>query len=88
VLADAKFLWIRHVYDIPIDQVVRGLKMVLATEVVFGAACTFTKLSMLMLVWRVLSSATAFWRRATLLAIIVVTIQGSVFCLTVVFQCR
>ncbi len=75
-------------YDIPIDQVVRGLKMVLATEVVFGAACTLTKLSMLMLVRRMLSSATVFWRRITLLAIIVVTIQGSVFCLSVIFQCR
>jgi hypothetical protein len=62
--------------------------MVLGTEVVFGAACTLTKLSMLMLVRRMLSSATMFWRRITLLAIIVVTIQGSVFCLTVIFQCR
>lgn len=54
----------------------------------FAAACTFTKLSMLMLVRRILSSATRFWRRITWLAIIIVSIQGTVFCITVIFQCR
>jgi hypothetical protein len=43
---------------------------------------------MLMLVRRMLSSATMFWRRITLLAITIVAVQGSVFCLTVIFQCR
>jgi hypothetical protein len=79
---------VRHVYDIPVSHVTTGLKMVLATEVVFAAACTLTKLSMLMLVRRMLSSARLFWRRITWLAIIVCAIQGSVFCLTVIFQCR
>ncbi|KAN0104447.1 hypothetical protein V8E51_010192 [Hyaloscypha variabilis] len=88
VLADVKFLWIRHVYDIPLSHVVTGLKMVLSTEVVFAAACTLTKLSMLMLVRRMLSSATLFWRRITWLAISICAIQGSVFILTVIFQCR
>jgi hypothetical protein len=88
ILADVKFLWVRHVYDIPVSHVTTGLKMVLATEVVFAAACTLTKLSMLMLVRRMLSSARLFWRRITWLAIIVCAIQGSVFCLTVIFQCR
>jgi hypothetical protein len=88
VLADAKFLWVRHVYDIPVSHVVTGLKMVLATEVVFAGACTLTKLSILMLVRRMLSNATLFWRRITWLAISICAIQGSVFCLTVIFQCR
>lgn len=62
--------------------------MVLSAEIMFACACTLTKLSMLMLVRRMLVNASVFWRRITLFAIVVVTIQGSVFCLTVIFQCR
>jgi hypothetical protein len=62
--------------------------MVLSAEIMFAAACTLTKLSMLMLVRRMLVNASIFWRRITLLAITVVSIQGFVFCLTVIFQCR
>lgn len=62
--------------------------MVLAAEVTFAAAITLTKLSMLMLVKRLLANASLLWRRITLVAIAVVTVQGTVFCLTVIFQCR
>jgi hypothetical protein len=62
--------------------------MVLATEIVFAVACTLTKLSMLLLVRRILASASLFWRRLTLLAIWIVGLQGTIFCLTVLFQCR
>lgn len=62
--------------------------MVLGAQVAFALACTLTKLSMLMLVRRLLSSSTLFWRRVTLLGIIIVAVQGSVFCITVIFQCR
>jgi len=43
---------------------------------------------MLMLVRRMLSNSSLFWRRITLAAITIVTIQGTVFCITVIFQCR
>jgi hypothetical protein len=75
-------------YDIPVDQITRGLKMVLATEIVFALSCTLTKLSMLLLVRRILASASRFWRRTTLFVIWIVGLQGSIFCLTVLFQCR
>lgn len=88
VLSDEKFLWIRHQYDIPVDHVTTGLKMVLSAQLMFAVACTLTKLSMLMLVRRMLASATLFWRRITTFAIIIVSVQGSVFCITVIFQCR
>ncbi|CAL3969972.1 hypothetical protein PZA11_007494 [Diplocarpon coronariae] len=88
ILKDTKYLWVRHTYDIPPSHVVGGLKLVMAAEVTFAAAITLTKLSMLMLVKRLLASASLFWRRITLLAIAIVTIQGSVFCLTILFQCR
>ncbi|CZT49072.1 related to L-fucose permease [Rhynchosporium secalis] len=88
VLKDTAFLWIRHVYDIPLSHIEGGLKMVMAAEVTFAAAITLTKLSMLMLVQRLLSSASLLWRRITWLAIFIVTAQGLVFCFTIIFQCR
>ncbi|KAM3076934.1 hypothetical protein ACMFMF_004850 [Clarireedia jacksonii] len=73
LLADLKFMWTRHQdrlvansyskYDIPVDHVEFGLKMVLLIEIMFAAACTLTKLSMLMLVKRMLAGAALFWRR-------------------------
>jgi hypothetical protein len=75
-------------YDIPLDHITPGLKMVLTAQLMFAAACTLTKLSMLMLVRRMLCTASLVWRRITLLAVMVVSIQGTVFCITVIFQCR
>ncbi|EKD15373.1 uncharacterized protein L3040_001740 [Drepanopeziza brunnea f. sp. 'multigermtubi'] len=88
VLKDTKYLWIRHTYDIPPSYVVGGLKMVMAAQVAFGAAITLTKLSMLMLVKKLLTSTSTFWRRITIIAIIFVALQGTVFGLTIIFQCR
>lgn len=79
--------WYRQ-YDIPLNHITPGLKMVLTAQLMFAAACTLTKLSMLMLVRRMLCTASLAWRRITLLAITVVSTQGTVFCITVIFQCR
>src|SRR3954468_16912834 len=75
-------------YDIPVTQVEFGLKMVLLIEIMFAAACTLTKLSMLMLVRRMLAGAALFWRRVVLGAVWVVSLQGGLFCIILVFQCR
>ncbi|PQE28968.1 integral membrane protein [Rutstroemia sp. NJR-2017a BBW] len=88
LLADLKFMWTRHQYDIPVTQVEFGLKMVLLIEIMFASACTLTKLSMLMLVRRMLAGAALFWRRVVLCAVWVVSLQGGLFCIILVFQCR
>jgi hypothetical protein len=62
--------------------------MVMGAEIAFAAGCTLTKLSMLMFFKRLLANSTTFWRRMTMLAMWIVGIQGSVFILTVIFQCR
>lgn len=83
------FHWDRHVYDIPPDDMSIGIKVVLAVQVIFACAVTLTKLSMLMLTRRItFACATGLWYSITTTAIIVVSIQGMVFCLAVVFQCR
>ncbi|KAH6673743.1 integral membrane protein [Halenospora varia] len=88
ILPDTHFLWRRHIYDIPISLIPAGLKLILAIEAIFALACMLTKLSMLMLVRRILASATLIWRRVTKFAIGIVVLQGIIFCLTVIFQCR
>jgi len=76
-------------YDIPSSHVVTGLKMVMGAEISFATASTFTKLSMLTFSQRLLANSNLpFWRRITVLAMLLVSIQGSVFCLTIIFQCR
>ncbi|TVY49451.1 hypothetical protein LOCC1_G000602 [Lachnellula occidentalis] len=59
VLGDTKFHWTRHSHDIPPSEIPRGLKVVLCTELMFAAACTLTKLSMLASVY--LSIALGFY---------------------------
>lgn len=88
LLADLHFMWTLHVYDIPLQNVETGLKLVLATELVFACACTLVKLSMLFLIRRVLANATLLWRRAALFGIWIVAIQGFVFEVSIIFQCR
>jgi hypothetical protein len=83
------FHWNRHQYDIPLDDMVMGLEIVLAIQVVFAFAVTFIKLSMLALTQRITSvCASRLWYKITTGAIVLVCIQGVVFCLAVIFQCR
>ncbi|TVY29526.1 hypothetical protein LHYA1_G001499 [Lachnellula hyalina] len=88
ILADTKFHWTRHSNDIPRSEITRGLKIVLCVELMFAAACTLTKLSMLVFTYRLLASSTRFWRRVTSAAIAVVSLQGGIFCICLIFQCR
>jgi hypothetical protein len=83
------FHWNRHQYDIPLGDIVIGLKIVLGIQVVFAFAVTFIKLSMLALTQRITSvCASSLWYKITTGAIVLVSIQGMVFCLAVIFQCR
>lgn len=76
-------------YDIPGDQVTTGLKMVMGAEISFAAASTFTKLSMLTFSRRLMANSNLpFWRLVNVLAMCIVSVQGLVFCLTIIWQCR
>lgn len=63
--------------------------MILVAEVFFATGITLTKLSMLTLIRQIHErSNDILWRRIINLAIIVVTLQGSIFIIIVIFQCR
>jgi len=62
--------------------------MILVAETMFATGITLTKLSMLTLIQRIHANGPLFWRRVINFAIIIVILQGLIFCLVVLFQCR
>jgi hypothetical protein len=89
LLANYLFDWNRHTWDVPIPKLIPGLKMILGAQVVFALATTLTKLSMLALIRRIAVSRTSYgYNLITAAAIAIVSIQGVIFCVVTIFQCR
>ncbi|CAD6440051.1 b628435a-f7c9-414c-9f17-943939478156 [Sclerotinia trifoliorum] len=87
VLAEEFFKFNRHVWDLPLSQVKFGLQYVLITQVIFTLGQTLTKCSMLALLYRILSSGRRF-KIMTIAATVIIAVQGTVFIIVVIFQCR
>ncbi|KAI1006645.1 hypothetical protein K3495_g1571 [Podosphaera aphanis] len=88
LLVDIRFHWMRHEHDIPLENIIPALKTILLSEVLYTAACTMVKLSLLMFIKRAFANATIFWRWVTMSITIMVAIQGFLFCVATIFQCR
>lgn len=87
ILANRKFHFNRHVWDVPLTEVTFGLQYVIITQIVFTLAQTLTKCSMLALYYRILSSGQKF-KIITIAAAIIIAIQGLIFIIVTIFQCR
>ncbi|TEY80334.1 hypothetical protein BOTCAL_0039g00310 [Botryotinia calthae] len=87
VLANRKFHFNRHVWDVPLSQITFGLQYVIIIQIVFTLAQTLTKCSMLALYYRILSSGQRF-KIITIAAAIIIAIQGLIFIIVTIFQCR
>lgn len=88
ILGDLNAGWDRHVWDVPVDQLVLGLKYQMAAIALFGVASTCTKLSLLIFTYRVMSDANDTLRWITLATIAVVTAETFVFVTVVIVTCR
>ncbi|KAF6844570.1 integral membrane protein [Colletotrichum musicola] len=80
--------WGRHVWDVPLDRFTGSLQMGLASQILFDLATSFTKLSMLALIYRIAHEAS---RKFCLLVIgleILIAVNGVVFMLVAMLQCR
>jgi hypothetical protein len=64
------------------------MKIILSSQVLFTLSLTLTKCSMLALVYRIVSKTSGIFPRIVIGAIILVAVEGSLFCFIVVFQCR
>lgn len=63
ILANQKYYWNRHVYDIPIDGIAPGQKIVMAAKVLFTCASTFTRMSLIAFYYRIVGDARRVWFR-------------------------
>lgn len=79
--------WNRHVWDLPFDKIVIGQKLALITYILFSVITTLTKCSMLVLIYRILAAGSSKIARIAIAVLILVAIQGVVFCTVEIFQC-
>ncbi|KUJ19087.1 uncharacterized protein LY89DRAFT_731510 [Mollisia scopiformis] len=88
LLAELHFGWNRHIWDVQLSTISTGLKIILCTEVLFCLATSLTKLSMLTLIYRLVSHSSSIISRVILGAIVLVSAQGTAFVFAAIFQCR
>lgn len=76
------------VWDVNPDTLIIGLKVVLVTQILFCIATTLTKLSMLVLVYRIVVQGSKKFPKIIVCVMVLIAAEGVAFVSTVVFQCR
>ncbi|KAI7234261.1 hypothetical protein KC365_g6034 [Hortaea werneckii] len=82
VLANERFGWDRHIYDIPFDHIEKANIIALTAKVAFTLAATFTRLSLCMFYYRLVGDSGIVWFRWVVHANVAFTIS---VCITFVF---
>lgn len=88
LLTEIHFGWDRHIWDVQLDTIVVGLKVVLGTEILFCLATSLTKISMLTLTYRLVGNSSSLLSKIIVGAITLVSAQGIAFIIVVLFQCQ
>lgn len=88
LVALLKFGWNRHAWDVLPSTVAIGEKFSLTSQILFAAASTCTRLSMLFLTRRILASGYARLQSIINFAIVWMSTGCLVFIIVVVFQCK
>lgn len=78
----------RHVWDNPPDQLVLALKLVMAAEILFSFGCSLTRLSILLLVLRVMAAGRGALRYIIIFMITLVSVEQFIFCVVALNTCR
>ncbi|KAJ9154891.1 Integral membrane protein [Pleurostoma richardsiae] len=87
IVSEYSFGWNRHAWDLPTDLITPGLKLSLATQVLFDVATTLTKLSMLTLIFKIMAAGQSRMRHAVLILAILIALDGFIFIFVTIFQC-
>ncbi|PSR94401.1 hypothetical protein BD289DRAFT_451330 [Coniella lustricola] len=87
-LAQLRFDWGRHVWDLPFELITPSLQLSLLSQLLFDLATTLTKLSMLSLIYRVVSVNAGPYRHVVTFVITLVSLDGLIFFILVAFQCN
>lgn len=88
LVAEFRYGWDRHAWDVLPAMVSVGLRLSLATQILYGAASCLTRLSMLFLCQRILSAQSRALRYTIILAIALISVAQVIFIIVVIFQCR
>jgi hypothetical protein len=80
--------WSRHVWDVPPDQLVTGLKFVIAVEILFVTGASLTKVSMLLLINRIMASGSGTLRRISMGMMVLVCVDCMIYLIVTVNTCR
>ena len=75
-------------WDVNISTLPLGLRLTIGAEILFDAATTLTKLSMLTLTYRIIGSGSKVLQWVIIGVISEVALQGILFSVIVIFQCR
>jgi hypothetical protein len=78
----------RHVWDIVPSTIPRLLRYSLATQIVFGQAVTFVKISMLLLTRKIMGSGSKTLRNIIIFGIVFVACGNISYTLVMIFQCK
>ncbi|KAM3071080.1 hypothetical protein ACMFMG_009987 [Clarireedia jacksonii] len=87
VLSENVWQWNRHVWDVTPDNAVFGLKITIVLECLFGLAVACTKISLLILVMRVMSGGTGLLKNLAIAGMIVVACEVIAFEAVVINNC-
>jgi hypothetical protein len=80
--------WSRHVWDVPADQLVTGLKFVIAVEILFVTGASLTKVSMLLLINRIMAGGSGTLRRISTSLMVIVCVDCVIYLIVAVNTCR
>lgn len=88
LLAQERWKWNRHIWDVAPDDAEFGLKISLLLECLFGLAVALTKISLLILVMRVMSRGTGLLKHLAIAMIVIVACEAIAFDVVIVNNCR
>ncbi|TGO07556.1 hypothetical protein BTUL_0265g00050 [Botrytis tulipae] len=80
--------WDVHAWDVPYDSLTLGFKCIYTTQILFALAVTPIRISMLWLIARLFENGAPKFRRVAQGLMIYVLLHGSIFAITLIFQCR
>ncbi len=79
--------WDRHVWDVPVPQLYVALKFAMAVEVLFSFACSLTRLSILLLIRRIMAAGSEVWKRLTIALVVLICVEECIFCVVAINTC-
>jgi hypothetical protein len=88
ILAVTYHGWNRHVWDVPSNELEIALKYALVVEILFSLACSLTRLSILLLIMRVMAAGKSILRQLAIIVMVLVVVEEFVFCTVALNTCR